>query len=251
MGKMRWLMAGVMILGGGVREILAATAGTTDSNPILEMGQSMPLNDLFTKGGGLMYVLLALSVIAVALVIYCLIVLRAEAVVSRVFRRDLVAKINSGAWDEVRTACRNRPSPLAEIALAALDSMEMNGGKADPSLLKEIIESEGIRQATTIQNEPQYLLDVAVISPMVGLLGTVFGMIQAFNVVAFDLAKAKPLMLVAGVSEALVATAGGLLVGIPAMAFYAFFRGRATKLVGLLESAGHEVLTAFMRASQR
>jgi biopolymer transport protein ExbB len=249
MGKMRWLMAGVTILGGGVHGVLAATAGAAE--PTLEVGRYMSLAELFEKGGSLMYVLAALSVIALALVIYCFIVMRAEAIVSRVFRRDLVAKINSGAWDDVRTACQYRPSPLAEIALAALDSLQAGGGKTDPSLLKEIIESEGSRQAATIQNEPQYILDVAVIAPMVGLLGTVFGMIQAFNVVALDLAKAKPMLLAAGVSEALITTAGGLIIGIPAMAFYAFFRGRANQLVGLLESAGHEVLTAFMRASQR
>lgn len=250
MGKMRWLMVGVTILGGGVREVLAAPAAES-AEPMLEVGRYMSLGELFAKGGSLMYVLAALSVIALALVIYCFIVLRAEAVVSRVFRRDLVAKINAGAWDDVRTACQYRPSPLAEIALAALDSLQAGGDKTDPALLKEIIESEGSRQAVTIQNEPQYILDVAVIAPMVGLLGTVFGMIQAFNVVALDLAKAKPMLLAAGVSEALITTAGGLMIGIPAMAFYAFFRGRSNQLVGLLESAGHEVLTAFMRASQR
>ncbi len=249
MRTMRWWMAGAAVLGGGLHSVRAAAAGAAE--PTLEMGRYMSLGELFARGGSLMYVLAALSVIALALVIYNFIVLRGEAVVARAFRRDLVAKINAGAWDDVRTACRYRPSPLAEIALAALDSQQAGGGKTDPALLKEIIESEGARQAATLQNQPQYILDVAVIAPMVGLLGTVFGMIQAFNVVALDLAKAKPMLLAAGVSEALVTTAGGLIVGIPAMAFYAFFRGRANQLVGLLESAGHEVLTAFLRASPR
>jgi biopolymer transport protein ExbB len=91
-------------------------------------------------------------------------------------------------------------------------------------------------------------MDVAVVTPMVGLLGTVFGMMKAFNVVAFDLAKAKPMLLAAGVAEALITTAAGLLVGIPAMMFYAYFRGRAAKMVSQLESASSEVLNALLRA---
>ena len=82
---------------------------------------------------------------------------------------------------------------------------------------------------------------------MIGLLGTVFGMVHAFNAVAFDLAKAKPMLLAAGVSESLINTAGGLIVGIPAMMFYAYFRGRASKLVSRLEVASTEVMTSLLK----
>jgi biopolymer transport protein ExbB len=98
-----------------------------------------------------------------------------------------------------------------------------------------------------IQGQVQYLFDMAVLSPMVGLIGTVFGMIHAFHAVAMDLAKAKPMLLAAGVSEALVATAAGLLVGIPTMAFYAYFRGRSSNLISRLESASTDVLTTLLR----
>jgi biopolymer transport protein ExbB len=99
----------------------------------------------------------------------------------------------------------------------------------------------------TIQSQIQYLLDVAVIAPMIGLLGTVFGMIKAFQVVALDLAKAKPMLLAAGVAEALITTAAGLIIGIPAMIFYAYFRGRASRLVSDLEWASGQLVTALLK----
>lgn len=225
----------------------AAVVSAAEAGPIVGDGQGMSLGELFAAGGPLMYVLAIMSIIALALVIYCFVVLRLDTIVPRGFRREIMAKINAGAWGDVRAACTDHPSPLAEIVLTALEHSE-SAGKVDPALLKDVIEGEGARQATDIQGEAQYLLDVAVVSPMVGLLGTVFGMIRAFNVVALDMAKAKPMLLASGVSEALITTAAGLMIGIPAMIFYAYFRNRAAKIVSRLESAGTELMTAFLKA---
>jgi len=119
-----------------------------------------------------------------------------------------------------------------------------NVPRIDPAQLKDVIESEGGRQAEDIQGQSQYLLDVAVIAPMVGLLGTVFGMLHAFGAVAHDIASAKPVVLAEGVSMALLTTAFGLLVGIPCMMFYAYFRRKASKQVLFLESAATDILIA-------
>ena len=81
---------------------------------------------------------------------------------------------------------------------------------------------------------------------MIGLLGTVFGMLRAFGSVARDIASAKPVVLAEGVSQALVTTAFGLIVGIPAMMFYAYFRRRAAKQISHLEAASTDILTALM-----
>ncbi len=77
---------------------------------------------------------------------------------------------------------------------------------------------------------------------MIGLFGTVLGMIRSFSVVALDVTATKPGLLAGGVAEALVATAGGLLVGIPAMAAYAYFRGRVQRLIADLEAANTQLL---------
>jgi biopolymer transport protein ExbB len=135
---------------------------------------------------------------------------------------------------------------MGVILTSALDYVT-RAGKPDTALLKEIIEGEGTRQASIVQNQTQYLLDIAVIAPMCGLLGTVLGMLQAFNVVALDVAKAKPMMLAAGVTKALITTVAGLMVAIPAMIAYAYFRGRVSKLTSGLEAASADVLTLLVK----
>ncbi len=234
-------------LAAGLMAAAAATTLGATGAPADELAvQHVTLGDLFDKGGPLLYVLAAMSVLGVAFTIYFFIFLRSEKVVPETLRRDVLDKIRQGLPADARTACSYRPCAFSEITVAALDFVEA-GDKAEPALVKEIIESEGSRQATAIQTQTQYLLDIGVIAPMVGLLGTVFGMVKAFNVVAFDVAKAKPMLLAAGVAEAMINTAGGLIVGIPAMMFYAYFRGRSSKLISHLESASVELLTALVK----
>jgi len=81
-----------------------------------------------------------------------------------------------------------------------------------------------------------------MIAPMLGLLGTVFGIIKSFGALGGDLGAARYAMLSSGVSQALVNTAAGLAIGIPAMIFYAFFRGRVQRIISELEAAVTHVL---------
>jgi len=154
-------------------------------------------------------------------------------------------KVREGRLDEARRACEYRPCQLSAVCLAAMDHLRDIPG-TDPVLMKDIVEGEGSRQSEAIQGQTQYLLDIAVVAPMVGLLGTVFGMLRAFSSIAHDIASAKPVVLAEGVSQALVTTAFGLIVGIPAMMFYAFFRRRSSKLVSHLEAVSADVLTALL-----
>jgi biopolymer transport protein ExbB len=192
-----------------------------------------------------MYVLGAMSVAALALVIYFAVVLRQEAVLPAGFLRDLRDALLAGRDEEARALCRRDRSAIAAVAAAGLAYLRREAAP-DPALLREVLESEGSRQAVEIQNRTQYLLDLAVIAPMVGLLGTVVGMLRAFNAVALDLARARPMVLAGGVSQALITTVGGLVVAIPAMACYAYFRNRGTRLVALLETGAAELLTLLL-----
>jgi biopolymer transport protein ExbB len=117
---------------------------------------------------------------------------------------------------------------------------------ANPMLLRDVVEAEGSRQSESIQGQTQFLMDIAVVAPMIGLLGTVFGMMIAFNAVSDQIAVVRPTALVAGVNKAMLTTAFGLVVGIPAMMFYAYFRRRSSKLVSLLEAASAELFNALL-----
>ena len=101
----------------------------------------------------------------------------------------------------------------------------------------------GSAQAASLQHRVIYLADIGMLAPMIGLLGTVWGIIQAFN----TLGKGNPdlsrdILLASGVSEALVATATGLVLGIISMGFYSLFRNRVQSLISDLEIASAHVV---------
>lgn len=221
---------------------LVALAGHAEpgTNAFSQVAQSVATHDMtfreiFAKGGNLMYVLAALSVVGLALVIYLLAILRREQVVPSRFVVGLQTLLREGRIVEAKSVCHANSSAVAAVMEAALDYVSRCDGRPDNALLRDVVEGEGSRQATNLQNQTQYLNDIAVIAPMVGLLGTVWGMLQAFNVVALDMARAKPLELAGGVSLSLITTCAGLFVAIPAMAAYFYFRTRASKLTAELE----------------
>ena len=232
------LMLGAWIAAGVARAqetVEAAAAAPVEA-------QAMTLRQILETGGWLMYVLGAMSVAGLALILYFIVALRREQLIPSALIEQTRGFLREGRLVEAQTACRNNGSAMAAILDAALD-YALRSPKPEPGLLREIVEGEGGRQATMVQNQTQYLLDIGVIAPMVGLLGTVMGMLTAFNTVALDLAKAKPMLLAGGVSQALVTTVAGLIVAIPAMIAYAYFRGRTSRLISDMEKNAAEMIT--------
>jgi len=113
---------------------------------------------------------------------------------------------------------------------------------ADFAQAREIAETEGTRVATNLNNRVTYLADIATIGPLVGLFGTVIGIIRSFGALGSELGPSRYILLSKGISEALINTCGGLGIGITAMIFYAIFRGRAQRLVSELESTSSHLI---------
>lgn len=211
---------------------------------------TLPLREVLSTGGpvitSIVGLLGLLSILAVAFILYFFVVLRTSLVAPQRLQRDLRELIVAGTpLEKVRQRCEDQPCPLSAVGLSAMDYLH-DVSDADPALLKDIMEGEGARQSESMQGQTHYLMDIAVVSPMVGLLGTVVGMLSAFRLIALDIALAKPVELAHGVSQALVTTAFGLIVGIPAMLFYAYFRRQSSKMVSYLESAATDILTALL-----
>lgn len=228
-----WLTVGL------ARAQEAAEAVAVSAEP-----SSMTIRQIIDTGGWLMYVLAAMSVVGLTLIIYFLVALRRDQIIPQSLVDQVRGLLRAGKSDEALTVCRDNESAFSNIVGAALE-YALAAPKTDPGLLREIVEGEGGRQATMLQNQTQYLMDIGVIAPMIGLLGTVMGMLKAFNAVALDLAKAKPMLLAGGVSQALITTVAGLIVAIPAMIAYAYFRGRTSRLISDLEKNSAE-MTALM-----
>ena len=247
MSGRRW-MAGILSFMGfaacAVAQEVTAVAATAAASPAVKT-YGMSLKQAWEYGGWIMWVLAAISVFALSLVLYFLAVLRSGAVVPHELLVDLLARIRSNDLKEVRRLCERNSCPLAAVVLSVLDCMR-NVPQCDATLLRSTAESEGARQADAIQGQTEFLLDIATIAPLVGLLGTVLGMLTAFGSVATDIASAKPVVLAAGVSQAIVTTVFALIVAIPCMVFYAWFRRRASRQIANLETASAEIMTAII-----
>ncbi len=223
-----------------------ATAQTPipEADPALLEGQELPAADLWqvlASGGPVMIPLAGLSVIAVMLILVYFFSLRRGAIVSGRYMTTADAMLRKGDYYGLLAVSNRHNEAVARIMRRTLDFLTKNP-RATLAEAREIAEAEGTRQASSYNQQIAYLADIGTIAPMLGLFGTVLGMIKAFNVVASDIASTRPMMLASGVAEALVTTAAGLMIGIPAMAAYAFFRGRVQSLIADLEAATTQLI---------
>ncbi len=205
----------------------------------------MTLAQAWNYGGPLMWVLAGLSVIALAIVLYLLFAQRRSALTPRSLMSDVFSKLQVGDHGEARRLCERRPCAFSALTLAALDAVRgvAPGQRVDVS---QAVETAGAHVAEQLQAAVDWLADIAGLAPLVGLLGTVLGMFQAFGGIASDVAaNAKPVVLAAGVSQAIITTVFGLVIAIPCLACHAFLRRRTAKRIAALESLAVILRKAF------
>lgn len=201
----------------------------------------MDLWKVLVSGGPVMIPLAALSVMAVMLILIYFFTLRRGAVVTGRYMTTADALLRKGDYYGLLAVSNRHGGGVARVMRRMLDFLTKNP-KATLAEAREIAETEGTRQASRLNQQIVYLADIGTIAPMLGLFGTVLGMIKSFSVVASDIASTRPMMLAEGVAEALVTTAAGLFIGIPAMAAYAYFRGRVQGLIADLEAATTQLM---------
>lgn len=232
----------VVSLLSGIVPLMGAETSTTNSVastlPLLIGKGSTPetLSKLLSAGGMVMIPLVLLSVITLALVLVYLVTLRRGAVAGSRFMSTSEALLSKGDLMGLLAISNRHRDIVAVIMTRTLEFLARNPTATDDQL-REIAQTEGSREAALLNQRVAWLADIATIAPMLGLLGTVFGMIRSFSVMANDVAASRPMLLAEGVAEALVATAAGLVIGIPAMAAYAWFRGRVQEMISEMEGA--------------
>ena len=206
--------------------------------------QSITLMQAWQYGGDLMWVLLGMSVIALALILYLVVAHRRGAVAPAALLSDILNALHKDNAAEAKRLCERSGSALADVALAGVLAVTMPGATLER--VNAAVETAGAHVAGRMSATVEYLLDIATIAPLVGLLGTVLGMFKAFSGVANDIASAKPVVLAQGVSQAIITTVFGLLVSIPVLVAYAFFRRRVARRTDELENAAAEVVDAMV-----
>ena len=171
--------------------------------------------------------LLALSLTLVALIVEHLFSIRQNILLPPGLAEEVQKRLLAGDATGADAACRAQPSFLGFVLQAGI--AETDGGW---SAVEKAMEDAAAEQSARLFRKIDYLSVIANIAPMVGLLGTVFGMIFAFQEVASTEGSARAADLATGIYQALVTTVGGLLVAIPALAAFAIFRNRIDQLVG-------------------
>ena len=228
-------------------EVTEKTEDAEENDSEAESGEEgktgvITIEDIMVRGGWLMNVIAGLSLLAIALLFFYVLTMRQGTLYPRSFIMEAQDMAEDGDLEGLREICLNNGSCAAKIINAALEQCE-DGHIADLSVLRDAMEDEGGRQAGLLWQRLQYLMDIAVIAPMVGLLGTVWGMMVSFSGLESGVSLInKADTLANGVSQAMYTTFGGLIVGIFAMAMYDLIRGRLNKLIGGMESACNSVL---------
>ena len=200
-----------------------------DMAELVEPASEKSLLDMIKAGGWAMWPLGLLSVATVGLAVYNGIALRGKNFFDDEVIDNIENSINAGDFEAAREHCENSPGPITNTLKHVID--ESNKGETlNADSVEKAFEAASTKELTGPFVIVNYLSIIAAIAPMLGLLGTVSGMVKAFNAIASQ-GMGKPELLADNISEALITTATGMTIGIPAMFFFFFFKNKYGKIV--------------------
>jgi biopolymer transport protein ExbB len=195
--------------------------------------------DLITKGGPLMWLLLGCSIIAIAIFLERLFYFHRARIDVGDLLFGLRNLIKNKAYAEALSECAATPGPVARVIHSAIRRYS-----APRTELKEIVQESGQLEVPKLEKHLSVLLTVAYITPLIGLLGSVLGLVDTFVQINAVGGFATVAEISQGVYEALITSAAGLMVAIPAFVFYAHLRAYAKNIMHDMESAGIEIVNA-------
>jgi biopolymer transport protein ExbB len=219
-----------------------SSAAAADTKPAAANKQAIPTQnvwDIMQKGGILMYPIAFCSFLLVAFSLERWVSLRRGRIIPRPFVTRFLHQLREGELDREQAIglCEENGSPVAEVLAGAIRKW----GRPAVEIEQAIIDS-GERVTNGLRRYLRVINGISVVSPLLGLLGTVTGMINAFNAIATVNAMGRPEKLANGISEALLTTAFGLFVAIPALIIYLFFVSRVDRLIIDIDATGQEVV---------
>ncbi len=195
---------------------------------------------LFVKGGPLMFVILLCSVIALAVIIERLWYLRTAKIDTAQFMEEIAETLRRNKIMDAIDKCNAIQGPIARILKAGIMKHDRTKGE-----IKEAIEDAGLHEVPLLEKNLGVLATIAHIAPLLGLLGTVVGMVRAFQVIeqkAIALMPVNPGDLAGGIWEALLTTAAGLSVAIPTYVAYNFLVTKVNGFVLEMEKSATDLV---------
>lgn len=213
---------GIAVLAAGALLIVASTVLAQDAGGETPAAENMKYFDFFVvKGGWIAYIIMALSVVALALTIEHSVSIRRATIVPPVAVEQMMAMMNEREFEQALQYSAEEPSMLGYVVNTALLEAP-NGYGAMERALEEALEERSAK----LYRKTEYLNIIGAVSPMLGLFGTVVGMILLFSAIHAADSFPRAQVVADNVAVALVATFWGLAVAIPALSIYAMFRNR-------------------------
>jgi len=196
--------------------------------------------DLIQKGGPLMYLIVLCSIVALAVVIERLYHLHRAKIDSDKFMESISNTVKRNRIMDAVDLCEKTPGPIAHIIKAGILKHDRSRHE-----IKEAIEDAGIYEVPRLEKNLGALATIAHISPLLGLLGTVTGMVRAFQIIqekATSLHPVSPGDLAGGIWEALITTCAGLIVAIPTFVAYNYLVSRVKSFILEMERTATDLI---------
>lgn len=213
--------------------------------------------EFIAKGGLVLWIIMALSVVGLAIIIERLLYFRSIRVDEDKLFQRVKASIEKGHYEEAMSICDNNESPLSALIKVGIEYRSY-----PESAQKEVLKDAAAQEVPRLERNVSALGTIAHIAPLLGLLGTVTGTMDAFGVLGRFGSVADPSILAAGVAEALITTVGGIVVAVPAVIFYNYLvekvnmillktENQVTALILMINSAKRHGLAAKAEESRR
>ncbi|MEM6853489.1 MAG: MotA/TolQ/ExbB proton channel family protein [Planctomycetota bacterium] len=215
----------------------AAQPGTVSNLGDFSVQPIYKLKEMFLFAPVINGIIAGLSVLSLMFFLWFMLTINVRAAAPPAFVNEITNLVLVGRYDAAAEACRRAKGVfIAPIILRCVE----NHGKSQ-SIIMSMIDTEGRRLSDIIWNRISYLADISNVAPMLGLLGTVIGMITAFFGLDKESGSIDSSVLSQGVGQAMATTMFGLMVGISALVFYSIIKSRATKSLAEAEAAVHTI----------
>jgi biopolymer transport protein ExbB len=192
---------------------------------------------LIEKGGLIMILIFILAFVATVIIVERLLFFRKIRIDENTMIERLKSALQKKHYDEAINICENNPSPVSKLMKVGIEHREYG-----PAEIKDAIMSSANLEIPMLERYLTTLGTIAHISPLLGLLGTVTGNIKAFGVLGEFGSVGDPSLLASGISEALLTTAAGIAVSIPAITFYNFLVNKVNHIIMRLENRVNDMV---------
>lgn len=200
--------------------------------------------EFIQKGGIFMYPIIFCSVISLAIVLEKLWVIRRNRIIPEGLVDGIIELLKEGKLSEASALCYRENTVFSRIVLTALKNAGSGG-----ELLREVVQEKGKFEVKELEKYLEGMSTIASVSTLLGLLGTISGMIKIFSVISLE-KVVNPGSLAGGISEALYTTAAGLTVAIPTIVAYKYFYSRSRKFATEMEQGAFNIIKILEERSE-